>query len=245
MSGETKNFEGLDPFFDRVKAVMEKQEFKDNPLLGPYRELAKMYETVTRTLMQTVRISDDYQARLKELNQALGDAMRTDYLTGLMNRRAFAERLKVELSRSRRHDRQMCFLMADVDHFKSINDKYGHDIGDAVLKETAKAFTLCLRSEDIKARWGGEEFLALLPETDESGALKAAEKLRSHVEKTQITEAGNCIKVTISIGVAVKGQRTPEEAIKDADSALYEAKVSGRNRVVARNGQVNVESKKE
>jgi diguanylate cyclase (GGDEF)-like protein len=240
LSGETKYLEGLDPFFDRVKAVMEKPEFKDNPLLGPYRELAKMYETVTRTLMQTVRISDDYQGRLKELNEALADAMRTDYLTGLMNRRAFAERLKVELARSSRYNRQICFLMADVDHFKTINDKYGHDVGDAVLKETAKAFKLCLRSEDIKARWGGEEFLALLPETDESGALRAAEKLRSYIEKTEITEAGNCIKVTISIGVAEKGQKSPEEAIKDADSALYEAKTSGRNRVVARNGQASL-----
>jgi diguanylate cyclase (GGDEF)-like protein len=200
--------------------------------MGAYKELARRYVEVMRTLNRSVRVSDKYQIKLKKLNQELDQMMRHDYLTELMNRRAFYDRAKTELSRSQRHGRSVCILMGDVDKFKCINDRYGHDVGDLVLKETAQAFKVCLRDEDLKVRWGGEEFLAFLPETNTEGALAAAEKLRKYIEDKEISAAGNTIRVTISIGVAQKGERDLEEAIKGADSALYEAKTTGRNKVV-------------
>ena len=229
---EDVSFGSVDPFLEAIKKQLADPDLAGNPLLGSYRKLVERYETMRRTLVRTVRITDQYQQRLRTLNRELDLAMRTDYLTGLLNRRAFYDRLKAELSRSRRHARPLCILMADVDHFKGVNDRYGHDVGDAVLKETAQAFCLCLRDEDLKVRWGGEEFLALLLETDARGAVAAAEKLRNYLAAREIAIGQSCIRVTISVGVAQKGQGGAEEAIKEADKALYEAKQSGRNRVV-------------
>jgi diguanylate cyclase len=220
-----------DPFLDHTREVLADPSFAGNPLLEDYRELADRYAHVVRTFMKTVHISDSYQLRLKELNAALDEAMRTDYLTGLMNRRAFFDRIRPELSRSRRHQRSLCILMADIDRFKAVNDRYGHDLGDKVLQETARTFSLALRAEDLKVRWGGEEFLAMLPETGIVGAAAAAEKLRSVMESTSFEVGGNSIHVTISIGIAEESGDDPEAAIRAADQALLEAKRAGRNRV--------------
>jgi diguanylate cyclase (GGDEF)-like protein len=222
----------VDPFLERAREVLTDPAFAGNPLLEDYRELADRYAHMVRTFMKTVHISDSYQLRLKELNAALDEAMRTDFLTGLMNRRAFFDRVRPEISRSRRHRRPLCILMGDIDRFKAVNDRYGHDVGDKVLRETAHTFSSALRSEDLKVRWGGEEFLALLPETDVAGAAKAAEKLRAIIEQTAFEVAGNSIHVTISIGLAQEDNDDPEMAIRAADQALLEAKRSGRNRVV-------------
>jgi len=221
-----------DPFLERTREVLTDPVYAGNPLLEPYRELAERYAHMVRTFMKTLHISDNYQLRLKELNEVLDEAMRTDFLTGLMNRRAFFDRIKPELSRSRRHNRPLCILMGDIDSFKAVNDRYGHDIGDKVLQETARTFASALRSEDLKVRWGGEEFLALLPETDAPGAAAAAEKLRSIIEQTVFEVAGNSICVTISIGIAEEHGEDAEGAIRAADQALLEAKRTGRNKVV-------------
>jgi len=221
-----------DPFLERTREVLTDPAYAGNPLLEDYRELADRYAHMMRTFMKTVHISDSYQLRLKELNVALDEAMRTDFLTGLLNRRAFFDRVRPELSRSRRHRRPLCVLMGDIDSFKAVNDRYGHDVGDKVLQETARTFSSALRSEDLKVRWGGEEFLALLPETDAAGAATAAEKLRAIIEQTSFDVAGNSIKVTISIGLAQEDGDDPETAIRAADQALLEAKRTGRNKVV-------------
>ena len=223
---------GPDPFLERTREVLADPAYAGNPLLEQYRELADRYAHVIRTFTKTVHISDGYQLRLKELNAALDEAVRTDYLTGLMNRRAFFDRVRPELSRSRRHERSLCILMGDIDRFKTVNDQYGHDVGDMVLRETARTFASSLRSEDLKVRWGGEEFLALLPETDANGAAAAAEKLRSVIEQSAIDVAGSSVRVTISIGIAEERGDDPEAAIRAADQALLEAKRTGRNRVV-------------
>jgi diguanylate cyclase len=221
-----------DPFLERIREVLADPAFTGNPLLEDYRELAERYTHMVRTFMKTVHISDSYQLRLKELNAALDEAMRTDFLTGLMNRRAFFDRIRPELSRSKRHKRPLCILMGDIDRFKGVNDRFGHDVGDRVLQETARTFSAALRSEDLKVRWGGEEFLALLPETDAAGAAAAAEKLRSIIEQTAFEVTGNSVHVTISIGIAEERGDDPEAAIRAADQALLEAKRTGRNRVV-------------
>ena len=217
---------------EQVKALIADRPNESDPLIEPVRKLVISYEHLRRSYTTTVNTSESYQEKLRELNAELDKAMRTDFLTGLMNRRAFYDRINAELSRSKRHKRPLCIILADVDKFKSVNDKYGHGIGDAVLKVVAQAFVENLRTEDLRVRWGGEEFLAMLPETDARGAVSAAEKLREWIEAKEIQASGVSLKVTMSLGVAEKADKTIDDAIREADQALYQAKESGRNRVM-------------
>jgi diguanylate cyclase (GGDEF)-like protein len=153
----------------------------------------------------------------------------TDELTKLPNRRAFAQRFLQETQRARRHHKPIAFLMIDLDHFKQVNDTYGHLNGDAVLFELASILTSGARESDICARYGGEEFALILGETTEAGARTLAERIRGKV--ADATFPGG-LKLTISIGVAA----TDEPAlftslIERADQALYAAKQGGRNQV--------------
>ncbi len=157
----------------------------------------------------------------------------TDRLTGLFNKGKFNEVLKREIERARRYKRPLSLIIFDIDHFKRINDTYGHKVGDEVLKELAKLIKKNIRKTDFAARWGGEEFVILAPETDLDGAVKLAEKLRQTVEKHEFPTVKN---VTISLGVAqyIDGE-SPEEFVIRADMALYKAKEGGRNRVEVAN----------
>ena len=157
----------------------------------------------------------------------------TDPLTGLSNRRNIMEKIKLETYRSQRSGEPFSFLLIDIDHFKSINDTYGHDCGDRVLVALAGLLTAHMRKIDVISRWGGEEFLALLPRTDKEGAAKLAEKIRSVVEKATVASCGKKIFVTVTIGVSVFDHSpSVDQSIKEADEALYEGKKYGRNRVV-------------
>ncbi|RUM48188.1 MAG: GGDEF domain-containing protein [Hydrogenothermus sp.] len=157
----------------------------------------------------------------------------TDRLTGLFNKGKFNEVLKKEIERAKRYKRPLSLIIFDIDHFKRINDTYGHKVGDEVLRELAKVIKSIIRKTDFVVRWGGEEFVILAPETDLDGALKLAEKLRQTVEKHQFPTVKN---VTISLGVAQYiDEETPEEFIIRADMALYKAKENGRNRVEVAN----------
>lgn len=158
----------------------------------------------------------------------------TDYLTGLVNRRAFIDATNVEIARSLRYAAPMSLLMFDVDHFKAINDSHGHEMGDLVLQKLAEITRGTLRAVDLVGRWGGEEFVVLLPETDASRAAEVAERLRSNIEAMNITGADPVIRVTISVGYATLARNVPDinALIKRADEALYQAKESGRNRTV-------------
>jgi diguanylate cyclase (GGDEF)-like protein len=156
-----------------------------------------------------------------------------DGLTQVFNRRYFEDAIERELSRSRRYTRPLALVMIDIDHFKKINDGYGHLAGDAVLKDVAGVIRSRTRREDVLARYGGEEFALLLPEIDVKGATHLAEKLRKLVEKHTFTFDGETIPVTLSAGVAVvlKKSEDSQELIRRADEKLYEAKSAGRNRV--------------
>ena len=156
-----------------------------------------------------------------------------DGLTQVFNRRYFEDAIERELSRSRRYTRPLSLVLLDIDHFKKINDTYGHLAGDAVLKEVALTVRSRTRREDVFARFGGEEFALLLPEVDQKGALQLAEKARKLVEKHSFIFDGEDIPVTMSAGVAtlVKKSENPAELIRRADEKLYEAKTGGRNRV--------------
>ena len=158
---------------------------------------------------------------------------RTDELTGLLNRRALYEILHNELARIKRSEKTLCLLIIDIDLFKKVNDHFGHTCGDMVLQETSKLLSSSLREQDSIARWGGEEFLITLPETDESGGRVIAEKLRLAVEQQQITYQKQTFSITISIGIQVcETGKDVEFYIKSVDDALYKAKTSGRNCVI-------------
>ena len=156
-----------------------------------------------------------------------------DGLTQIFNRRYFEETLDREISRSIRYSREMSLVMIDIDHFKQINDTFGHLAGDHVLKHMASVIKTKIRREDIFARYGGEEFGLLLPEVDGKGAAQMADKTRKLVEKQKFEFDKEVIPVTISLGVATlkAGQRDGADLVRAADAKLYEAKSEGRNRV--------------
>ncbi|MFQ3228693.1 GGDEF domain-containing protein [Reinekea sp.] len=157
-----------------------------------------------------------------------------DPLTQLLNRRGMFERIKYETGRSKRYESSLVFLIADVDHFKKINDQYGHEVGDEVLLSLSNYFRKSIRKQDFIARWGGEEFLFLLPQTSLDSAIKVAEKIRAGVEKENSFSQIKPLQVSISIGVAkVVDFSNTQQAINLADKRLYTAKKHGRNRVVA------------
>jgi len=158
-----------------------------------------------------------------------------DGLTQIYNRRYFDEQLDREISRSRRYERVLSLVLVDIDHFKKVNDKFGHLAGDSVLKQLASTVRTRIRREDVFARYGGEEFAILLPEVALVGARQLSEKVRRLVEKQRFEFDRQPIPVTISLGVAVLDphHREPGDLVRAADEKLFEAKTGGRNRVVA------------
>jgi len=169
----------------------------------------------------------------RQLEKELRRLATTDPLTGAHNRRHFTERATAEISRGRRYASPVSMLTIDIDHFKDVNDTYGHPAGDEVLKVLVRVCKETLRISDIFARMGGEEFSAILPETDAQAALQSAERLREAVAKTKVVIDDKIISYTISIGLSqILGPKDSlEELMRRADTALYRAKDLGRNRV--------------
>ena len=156
----------------------------------------------------------------------------TDLLTQLPNRRALWRQLSLEAERAKRQSANLVIAIADVDHFKSINDQHGHDVGDQVLLQLSNELRRCLRENDTVGRWGGEEFLFVLPDLPISEAQTTAERIRQHVENFLIRTSDADLTCTISIGIAVRAANEDiEQTIQRADHALYLAKDGGRNRV--------------
>lgn len=160
----------------------------------------------------------------------------TDYLTGLKTRGFFEQQLELEIKRSERKHAHFALLMIDIDHFKLLNDTYGHHVGDQMLREVSALLVKDMREVDTVARYGGEEFVIVLPETGGPGARLVAERLRRSIEQTRfIAGAPQAVeKLTISIGISVYGKNAQfrSELIETADAALYAAKAAGRNRVM-------------
>jgi diguanylate cyclase (GGDEF)-like protein len=166
------------------------------------------------------------------LQRRLNELARTDALTGLHNRRELEQRIAEEMSRSRRHARPLSVVIGDLDHFKRVNDEYGHAVGDDVLRAVGERMRGSLRAEDLAVRWGGEEFLLLLPDTDLENAVRVADKIRLTIADRPVICGDRSVGVTISFGVAQLGK---DEAVADlvrrADDAMYRAKSEGRDRV--------------
>ena len=158
-----------------------------------------------------------------------------DSLTGMFNRRHFLELVGREWSRAQRYETTGAMLLLDIDHFKSINDDFGHQCGDAVLHAVAQALQETLRDPDMLARFGGEEFIAFLPQTDALGAVDVGERMRLRVAQQALNWEGQAVAVTVSVGVAAlrPDHLKLDHLIRDADAAMYEAKAAGRNCVRA------------
>jgi len=187
-----------------------------------------------RTQIRRKRYADYLRA---SLDLSLEAAV-TDQLTGLHNRRYMSGQLKALVERAGQGGEPVSVLAIDIDHFKKINDSFGHDVGDEVLQEFAVRLASNVRSIDLPVRQGGEEFLVVMPETRLEDAQRIAERLRRQVagEPFRNVTSGEPLDVTISIGVAstLAGETKPDGLLKRADRAMYEAKAAGRNRVIAK-----------
>jgi diguanylate cyclase (GGDEF)-like protein len=173
-----------------------------------------------------------YRARLFEKTERLAT---TDGLTGLTNHRTFQVRLDEHLAQARRYGKKLALILCDIDHFKSVNDTYGHPVGDVVLKGVARTIQKEARETDVVARYGGEEFAVVMPETDAAGALVIAERIRERVKALVVETGQGPLKVTLSLGVAAvpDDAETKGDLVERADGCLYHAKRNGRDRCVA------------
>jgi diguanylate cyclase (GGDEF)-like protein len=197
----------------------------------------------TRTLRgsEVIRIGPNVSVRFalttdseERLARELYDSSMKDPLTRAYNRRYFMNRLKAELAFATRHKAVLSVVMFDLDHFKAVNDAHGHAAGDAVLRNVSAVAERTLRSEDVLARFGGEEFVCLLRGIDLAAATRCAERLREAIAGSSVTQDGRVLKATISAGVADCSELavpTPTGLVDVADRRLYQAKSSGRNRV--------------
>lgn len=179
--------------------------------------------------------------RIIKLEQDILKIARTDYLTEVLNRMAFMERMAGEIKRAEREQKPLGIVIADIDHFKKVNDEYGHQAGDAVLKNFAFCLKKMCREYDFLGRYGGEEFIICVPDCDVEKTFKVAERMRKVVElnPSYIEDIKSDIYITASFGVASLepgDKKTIDDLIKEADEALYEAKRTGRNRVVSVTG---------
>jgi diguanylate cyclase (GGDEF)-like protein len=171
--------------------------------------------------------------RLQEMSQKFERQAMEDPLTGLLNRRGMREKLQHEFERSQRYNNDLTVMMCDIDHFKAINDQYGHDKGDEIIKSLGRIFKSGLRKQDSVARWGGEEYLFLLPETNGNQGMQLAEQLRNQIEKERYTQDDKIFSISISIGLhQIAATDTINQAITKADTNLYKAKEQGRNRCI-------------
>jgi diguanylate cyclase (GGDEF)-like protein len=175
------------------------------------------------------------QVELLEQNDLLAKLARTDPLTGVYNRRFFIEALGREFDRSRRYENPLSLFIIDADHFKSINDLYGHDTGDSVLKALCDAGSSIFRKTDFFARIGGEEFEVILPHADQSQSYEVAERFLKRIEELTVKSEKGDVNFTVSIGIASVDEQTKgvENLMKKADKALYLAKENGKNRIEA------------
>lgn len=196
--------------------------------------LTQVFNHMVAKLRQNREELATVNAELQKKNEALHLLSITDPLTGLFNRKNLMETLAAEVIRSLRHKHTFALLIIDIDHFKRINDTFGHQKGDDVLRSLADVFRKSIRECDYVARYGGEEFIVLLPETSRQGAIEAAERIRINAGKESAALADGSIRVTVSIGISLFPDNGEDvrTVIQQADKALYAAKDSGRNRTV-------------
>jgi len=224
---ELQNWRKDDGDFETIKEKLLTIATSIDKELNHFSEEMKKEDEEIEKLRQKVHF---LEGKLKELSKEV----KTDFLTSIANKKAVTEELKKQESIFQRYGTNYSIVFFDIDHFKNINDTYGHDAGDVILKSLGLLFKRYARDIDMIGRFGGEEFVAILPNTDKEGAYKFAEKLRQIIEKTKFMYKNTRINVTVSGGVASRNETgSSEETLKLADQRLYKAKKSGRNKVCA------------
>jgi len=213
----------------RVRTHLELKNYRD--------KLEEINIDLNKEVLKGIRMEDELRSSKEELervNRQLYEKATRDMLTGLFNRRKMIDFIEYEIERSSRSSDIFSLILTDIDHFKKINDTCGHDCGDTVLKDIARSFLSVIRKLDQVARWGGEEFMFLLPETDIGGAFTLAEKIRRLIEETTFSCTGTGLpSITMTFGVAeYAAGGDVEKLIKQADLALYQGKNNGRNQTV-------------
>lgn len=201
----------------------------------PNRNAPSHHDEIVHMLLKSTGIALAKQMNIDELT----NAATRDPLTGCYNRREFERQIKNAVAASKRHNSDLSVFMFDIDHFKKVNDTYGHQAGDMVLKAVAELVQRNMRTHDILARYGGEEFIAVLPSTEKREAIELAERLRKKIEKSVVSAEGKDIRITASFGIScltssynVTDGSDITSLIEEADSMLYKAKRNGRNAVM-------------
>ena len=203
----------------------------NNPLMMEYRLLFEEFCTLKHRYQVVDRENKSLKTQLSEMDRSLELATRVDPMTGLANRRDIMEKMERELSRSQRHQRTFSVMLVDLDDFKKVNDIYGYNDGDDVLVEVARVLMSCVRSEDVCARWGGEEFLFLMTETPLVGAVTLAQKILESISMTEFKANRPGIRITASIGLCeFQTGQSVYECVSRAEQALRKAKEGGKGR---------------
>lgn len=217
----------------RFEHLASDHSHDNNPLMAEYRLLYDEYCALKQRVLLLDKEKNSLKTQLTEMDRSFDLATRIDPMTGLANRRDIMEKMERELSRSERHQRTFSVMLVDLDNFKQLNEKYGYNDGDDVLVEVARVLKGCARNEDVCARWGGEEFLFLLTETDIEGALTLARKILDSVSMTEFKANRPGIRITASIGLCeYHAGRSISESVARAYQALRQAKEGGKNRIV-------------
>ncbi len=195
----------------------------------PERRMFNYHSEIMGVIAQTIHIALSNHISIRQLENAAA----IDPLTQCYNRREFDKQIERNIANAVRHKKALSLFMFDIDHFKKVNDRYGHQAGDEVLRKISEAIRNEIRTGDVLARYGGEEFIAILPETTKERAIELAERLRKVVENLRIKSEDSTIRVTASFGVSTLSTKDDRESlVKDADAMLYKAKASGRNVVM-------------
>lgn len=234
LAGHGKNLSDLSDQISEAQDFKEIKKIVDQMLI----ETKELVDSGKRLQTRMKISSDDLKQLQQELEKSQQEAQ-TDALTTLLNKRGFEKRFELERIRAKQNETTFSLIMIDIDHFKKINDSYGHLVGDSLLKSIAAILKNQIRKNDIAVRYGGEEFLLLLPETGLEGAKAASQKIRDALvtKEWKLKETGESMgKVTVSMGIALYRLSEPEDALlKRADDALYLAKKNGRDQIVTEN----------
>lgn len=222
---------------DQTRELFEETDQDCDELLGQAKKLMIQVSLVTaENLTITARQAEENQQKIEDLRREtsrLAQQVTTDPLTGIGNRKFFDLRLQEETKRARRTGSQLSLILFDLDHFKRLNDTFGHQAGDMVLRSATKAVCKVLRTTDVVARYGGEEFAVIAPGTDLAGAIASAERMRQCLESVAVLYNGRKLRISASFGVAAvenpEHLRSVEQLVEVADACLYEAKHAGRN----------------
>lgn len=213
-----------------LELVIAEGKGAGNPLAPQFATLFEKFKLAQHTADSSVREIQRLKTQLIEMNRSLDLASRIDPMTGLANRRDMMEKIEQEHSRAQRHNRTYSIILVDIDNFKQINETHGLNVGDDVLVEISCVLRECVRNEDICSRWGGEEFLFLLPETEIEGARSVAEKINQTIAMTEFKVNRPGIRTTVSLGLCMyQPGQTASDCLKLADIALHQAKQNGKN----------------